>query len=1225
VINAGATITTMYTDSITVTCDADHRLSGQACNQREFSVKCDGNGSFNYTGSFSSQTVPAFMTCEPVTCPFSLSVTNGQRVPHGNTDVSAGATAAVTCNAGYGYKAGASTSMYAQCSEPRNLNATCNASTCMLQVQVDVSFEEFPKCRRIACGALSRYMTTDDAVHVIFKNHSTEIPALPADSLTIGESITIECPPGYKISTSGEPADEGAISSSTLTCSEDNCNFATKPQCSRISCGFFQLPAGFKAVRTGHVSENLVSPNTSKRMLFGDSLMLSCIQPSLVLSSSNVEQCAKTFNVTCGASGRFETNSAFMGSISPSTTLSNSTSNESCVHPQDKITCASCYRIWGNNTESRFPDHPSEDHYLRASDLNAGTCLITTNRSAQPCLPILCRPLMPPNASRIEFAGHVYRPSNLTGDYPEIRCSDSLTVFCADGFVPENSLVANTACSVSSFDMTCQGDGYYSGYQKCVRKQCVVDLGDRSISVAQNTTYFTTCGPGYVPKYHSSSSVLAPACQQNCLMTSLQECDKVTCRFLNLPNSSNYSSSMEEGNWSATLGDNVTINCKAGYITLAGGAEVCQTSFSSKCQADATFELLQDEPCIKAYCPPYHAYDPNVEPDTFALSVAQPNQMMTLRCKANHGLNISSDAKTTYYTTSGAKEFNRTCKTSTCSWLPADQKCVSVPCRCTPYAAFLSSQSTRSDGKLYPTLHHNEVDEDSHPGVIKQVLCPLGYESEFTTGNASTITCTSACTYQTNVMCKPRECSWNSSFFQRTSGVQSVPDDQKIRFGQTIPLQCASGYQLASALPVTEAKMEIVKGLEALGQVKVFQKLTFPVPSRTEPASFAMFGKYSAVTLDLPAGAWPAGMTEGPSITIFEIPSSRRAGTVAGVGVNFGPDGTQFSSPVTIACPVNANFDLGNRLLKVYRYNPASGSNPPTWTPDGGLPFPAGYTVPSGVVTFVKGTTMSFSAYAVRAVDPPGATTPPPTTTPTPPPPPPSSTTTTTSSPITFKKKDAIAPDRVSGPLIIFLGIVTGLLICGGMGAALYYGNMESEKPAAAASSGPQGQPYQPPREPSPVTSPGTAREATRGDLVNPVQSSAAPSAPHFGEVRAVESDLVAIPAERSAASVSPDAVQPFLPPVPPRASQREGEGKSIFDQTSVPPPVPARKALDSINPPPKYSEMSMAQSRGSAPIVQLQMPGNALRDDDSDYDECEFDDIPISFDARPGFDRGFA
>ena len=164
-----------------------------------------------------------------------------------------------------------------------------------------------------------------------------------------------------------------------------------------------------------------------------------------------------------------------------------------------------------------------------------------------------------------------------------------------------------------------------------------------------------------------------------------------------------------------------------------------------------------------------------------------------------------------------------------------------------------------------------------------------------------------------------------------------------------------------------DGAVEIRGGLEALGKVQVLASMTFPAPRAGEAASFGLTGDFSDITLDLPAGAWPADLLVGPSIAIFEMPAgARRGATVAGLGVN--PDGIRFPIPVTITAPVHANFDLGNRVLRVHRYNPQTGKqSADSWTP---LPYPQGYTVPHDPRVVKATTTSSRGAFAVLAVPP---------------------------------------------------------------------------------------------------------------------------------------------------------------------------------------------------------------------------------------------------------------
>jgi hypothetical protein len=166
-----------------------------------------------------------------------------------------------------------------------------------------------------------------------------------------------------------------------------------------------------------------------------------------------------------------------------------------------------------------------------------------------------------------------------------------------------------------------------------------------------------------------------------------------------------------------------------------------------------------------------------------------------------------------------------------------------------------------------------------------------------------------------------------------------------------------------------DGAVEIRGELEALGKVQVLASMTFPAPRAGEAASFGLTGDFSDITLDLPAGAWPADLLVGPSIAIFEMPAGpRRGATVAGLGVNLGPDGIRFPIPVTITAPVLANFDLGNRVLRVHRYNPQTGKqSADSWTP---LPYPQGYTVPHDPRVIKATTTSSLGAFAVLAVPP---------------------------------------------------------------------------------------------------------------------------------------------------------------------------------------------------------------------------------------------------------------
>jgi hypothetical protein len=183
--------------------------------------------------------------------------------------------------------------------------------------------------------------------------------------------------------------------------------------------------------------------------------------------------------------------------------------------------------------------------------------------------------------------------------------------------------------------------------------------------------------------------------------------------------------------------------------------------------------------------------------------------------------------------------------------------------------------------------------------------------------------------------------------------------------------------------------------LEALGAVTIFQTASFPVPDPTKTTTYSLNGEYAAVSLTIPAGAWPEG-APGPTLTVFDETSLRRrraggaAGAVlAGRAVNFGPEGIKFKKPVSIALPYDKTRDYGTRKLYVHKY--ATYPNGSQWEI---RPYSLSVVDPiNAKFGTVTADTPSFSAYAVLALPPDVAqvsaaaaitTTPAPTTTPKP-------------------------------------------------------------------------------------------------------------------------------------------------------------------------------------------------------------------------------------------------
>jgi len=222
------------------------------------------------------------------------------------------------------------------------------------------------------------------------------------------------------------------------------------------------------------------------------------------------------------------------------------------------------------------------------------------------------------------------------------------------------------------------------------------------------------------------------------------------------------------------------------------------------------------------------------------------------------------------------------------------------------------------------------------------------------------------------LLCRRASCTWSSLSFTTLRGVHTSPKiGQSILVGESMSVECAQGYQLAQE-QVPDLPGFVLEGLEALGDVKVLAFKSFPPPPPGEAVSYGLTGAFSDITLDLPAGAWPADLMVGPSLAIFEMPAAaRRAGALAGLGLNLGPDGTSLGLPATITTPVDSSLDLGNRQLRVHRYNPANDTAGASWTP---MPYPDGYQVPPAP-SVLKATTSSFSGVYLALAVPPSSLT----------------------------------------------------------------------------------------------------------------------------------------------------------------------------------------------------------------------------------------------------------
>ena len=196
-------------------------------------------------------------------------------------------------------------------------------------------------------------------------------------------------------------------------------------------------------------------------------------------------------------------------------------------------------------------------------------------------------------------------------------------------------------------------------------------------------------------------------------------------------------------------------------------------------------------------------------------------------------------------------------------------------------------------------------------------------------------------------------------------------------YGDVLTVECAAGLEVADRAGADEDAT--IPELAALGRVAVWAVVSFPVPSATERTVFALPGEFAALTLEVPAGAWP--LLEGPSAVVFDYPiarigaAARRSadavagpGQVAGKALNFGPENTTFRAPVTISLPVEAQvlmaLNSSTHQVVVHRYVAATQTLEPLSTPTTVERF----TSAQGGGGIARAHTSHFSAYVAMVV-----------------------------------------------------------------------------------------------------------------------------------------------------------------------------------------------------------------------------------------------------------------
>jgi len=198
--------------------------------------------------------------------------------------------------------------------------------------------------------------------------------------------------------------------------------------------------------------------------------------------------------------------------------------------------------------------------------------------------------------------------------------------------------------------------------------------------------------------------------------------------------------------------------------------------------------------------------------------------------------------------------------------------------------------------------------------------CAYGFDPRldsdgFALPNQTIAQCRGDCLLTNTARCDPWTCDPYTPLSSDFTVIPERPKQVRARFGDGFLVTCEEGYRMENSV--------LIPGLESLGGVNIMAHVTFPIPSGPDDAMLSLT-RYS-ITVSVPSGAWPAGVTAVPSITVFDFPSRRRGGTgalVAGPAVSFGPVGVRFSKPVIITLPFdNFNQDFANMDIVGCRYN----------------------------------------------------------------------------------------------------------------------------------------------------------------------------------------------------------------------------------------------------------------------------------------------------------------
>jgi hypothetical protein len=148
------------------------------------------------------------------------------------------------------------------------------------------------------------------------------------------------------------------------------------------------------------------------------------------------------------------------------------------------------------------------------------------------------------------------------------------------------------------------------------------------------------------------------------------------------------------------------------------------------------------------------------------------------------------------------------------------------------------------------------------------------------TNNASASSrfcCTGGCDTFTGFSCEIFKCPPIYTQFAFSSCAK--PGEGSVPWGSSVTVECNEDCELDDDENATvldgPAILTLTGKSAAFGPVSVYASATFPPPSsRTSSTSVSLSGNYSKLSFKIPAGSWPASLTTGLSVSVFDLPTS---------------------------------------------------------------------------------------------------------------------------------------------------------------------------------------------------------------------------------------------------------------------------------------------------------------------------------------------------------------